>query len=513
VKTIVTLENRWKHYTIDLNGADMSFVMGGFGWVASDDGQPIGEPQGRTDRGEYGEVKFYLDDIKYVLSDSARAERLSQPRFIVSYEAGSGKNDFSKVLKNCAFAYDNSLALMAYLAAGDRRRAGLIADAFVEAQAHDRQADGRYIRTAYQSGDLLLPPGWTPFGRKNCVRTPGWMDSVSGEQYQIWLEDSYFLGLNTGNMAFVALSLLSYHETVNADNPRKSSKYLTAAVQLADYIRSRYKVERGLGGYQAGAETDEKAPNFIAGQEHNKRLEYRATEHAIDYYAVCVRLSYLKDTPELPKWKTEAQDALRFIKAMWDDGKGAATSKEEPFQSTPGKFWTGTLGAGNAINCSVVPADIQVWSHLSLRAAGQPYLHSMEYAEQFHRNGLGFDFKQNGKGGGIWPEGTAQMAVGYTFLGKTDKASQIMDFLQTKLIDGAMPAALPNDALTDTLFTGFYLSNGQPWNYFRRKHLGASAWYVLGSYGAANPYYLNSKAPDPAAQPADKQAQQKPAQK
>jgi len=48
----ITLTNEWKKYEIDLTGLDLSYISGGFGWVANIDSNTEG-------------VTFYLDDIRY----------------------------------------------------------------------------------------------------------------------------------------------------------------------------------------------------------------------------------------------------------------------------------------------------------------------------------------------------------------------------------------------------------------------------------------------------------------
>ncbi len=65
----VTLNQEWTRYTIDLRGVDLSYVLGGFGWVAKADQNP---PHDMT---------FFLDDITFLLDNKARAMRLAQPRF------------------------------------------------------------------------------------------------------------------------------------------------------------------------------------------------------------------------------------------------------------------------------------------------------------------------------------------------------------------------------------------------------------------------------------------------
>jgi hypothetical protein len=48
----ITLEKKWKQYTLDLEGEDLSSVIGGFCWVASNSSNPDG-------------LTFYIDDVYY----------------------------------------------------------------------------------------------------------------------------------------------------------------------------------------------------------------------------------------------------------------------------------------------------------------------------------------------------------------------------------------------------------------------------------------------------------------
>jgi hypothetical protein len=48
----VELTNQWKQYSVDLNGKDLSNIIGGFAWAASKDDNPDG-------------FTIYLDDIAY----------------------------------------------------------------------------------------------------------------------------------------------------------------------------------------------------------------------------------------------------------------------------------------------------------------------------------------------------------------------------------------------------------------------------------------------------------------
>jgi hypothetical protein len=52
VGQVITLTTEWQKYTIDLTGQDLSYVVGGFGWVANARNNPNG-------------ATFYLDNIYY----------------------------------------------------------------------------------------------------------------------------------------------------------------------------------------------------------------------------------------------------------------------------------------------------------------------------------------------------------------------------------------------------------------------------------------------------------------
>jgi len=168
------LTREWKRYVIDLRGRDLHYLLGGFGWYAD----AVSNPEGAV---------FYLDDIQYELDDNARNQRLQQPRFLVSYQTESDPRDqsivgrFDLAQRNTAYTYDNALAILAFIADGTPdsiRRARLIGDAFVWASRHDRTfTDGR-LRSAYQAGDVELPPGWLPHDRPGTARVPGFYNEA-----------------------------------------------------------------------------------------------------------------------------------------------------------------------------------------------------------------------------------------------------------------------------------------------------------------------------------------------
>ena len=301
----VTLTSAWKQYTINVQGKDLAYVLGGFGWVSNS-----AKNGGRN-------ITFYLDDISYDLP------RVSEPRFLLSYRTIKSDLDVDKVLRNVAFTYDNALALMAFLANGDSGRAKLIADALVYAQNHDRHySDGR-LRNAYQAGDLMLPPGWVPNGKAGTVRMPGWYGAPQNGD-PTWYEDEVQVSTSTGNMAWAMLALLAYYEK------QGGAQYLAAAERMGDWVESNCRATNGAGGYTAGFEGWETDPPT--------KLTYKATEHNIDLYAAFQRL-YLITGQQ--KWRDRADHAKAFVVAMWD--------------STGHKFWTGTDEFGVAINTDGSP--------------------------------------------------------------------------------------------------------------------------------------------------------------
>jgi hypothetical protein len=430
----IELSKEWKEYEIGLQGLDLTNVLLGFAWMT------------KASINAHRDIVFFLDDIHYDLS------RLDRPRFLVSYETSNSGDDFDLVLRNTAFVYDNAVAMLAFLAAGNVERAGLIADAFLYAQQNDRYySDGR-LRNAYQGGDLALPPGWRPNGRKGAVRLPGWWDASQKR----WLEDATMAGTYAGNMAWAMLALMSYYEAVG--DPR----YLQAAKRMGEWIEKHCRDERGAGGYTAGYEGWEPQP---------ERLLYKATEHNVDLAAAFSRLAELSGEDV---WRSRAERAQRFVYAMWDPGEG--------------KFWTGTGDDGVTVFRDVVPLDVQAWSQLALRAAPMHALRAaLSYAERNCMVGEGFDFNQDADG--VWFEGHAQMACAYVCAGQPTAYRNALEFLRrNRQPSGAMLAAD-----RDYTSTGFYLRDGTPWVYYRRPHVAATAWYVLAER-RQNPFYLDLSA-------------------
>ncbi len=147
IGAVISLTQPRFKYTIDLSGADLSYVLGGFGWVTN----AANNPNGAT---------FWIDDIQYNKS------RLDEPRLMRS-SVPTMLQDFDQVFANIALTYDNALAILVFLALGtddDLRRTKLIGDAFAYAVGNDPFYQNEEFWNGYQAGDLIIPLGWIPNG-------------------------------------------------------------------------------------------------------------------------------------------------------------------------------------------------------------------------------------------------------------------------------------------------------------------------------------------------------------
>ncbi|MHB8069115.1 MAG: hypothetical protein ACYDIC_14595 [Desulfobaccales bacterium] len=444
----VTLSSQWGSYTINWSGLnlDLSYVLGGFAWVAS-----------AADNGNK-DIKFYLDEIRF------NKARLNESRFLASYRTIASSLDFDIIMRNVAYTYDNVIALLAFLAEGKNDRAKLLADALVYAYQNDRyyrnqdltKGDSRRLRNSYQGGDLAQWPGWTPNGYLFAVRTPGFPLDLTKNPPELarypnsgnWTEDKIQLSTNTGNIAWAMLGLLGFYERGGSVLPG-GGKYLDTAINLGEWVEINCRSNSVKGGYTGGFEGWEPAPT---------KITYKATEHNIDLYVAFKRLYH--HTGE-QKWLERANHAKNFVIQMWENDH----------------FWTGTTDDGETINKSQIPVDIQAWANLALPGAeGRPYRIALNYCESNHRVGCGYDF--NTDRDGIWYEGTAHMALAYQSTGQRDKWQTLLTCLhQAQDPGGGLPAAS-----IDGLTTGF------DWLYFHRLHVGATAWLVLAEKGF-NPFW------------------------
>lgn len=390
----VKLEKEWKEYSIPLSGADMSYIVCGFGYVLN------------ADYG-HGDNTFYIDDIRFE-GDIKSAQKA--PVMLRSYDTDN------IYIQNAAYSYDNALALMAFISEDRQTEAKQLADAFVYAVNNDRSGNKR-VRNAYASGDISSDPGW-----ESGARLPGWYDNEKGE----WLEDRYQVGSNVGNTSYVALALLQY------DNKYGGEGYLETAGALMDWELD--KCSDGRDGFTGG---------FDGWEEGNPPtvydFTYKSIEHNIDAYAAFNQL-FAKTGEQ--RYDDAAKSALRFVESMYDKDEGL--------------FMTGTKEDGVTPNKEVVALDAQVWSALAMGDAYSDYTDALNVVEKMKTDEGGYPFCLENKNGGWWAEGTAYTALMYRLRGNEDKYKEAMKALEgIQLDNGLFPAATVENLSTGMeLFDG-----------------------------------------------------------
>jgi hypothetical protein len=350
------------------------------------------------------------------------------------------------VFRNVAFTYDNALALLAFLADApinpdSLRRARLIGDAFVYVGANDRTfTDGR-MRSAYAAGDLALPPGWRPKGRSGTSALPGFFTAGDGQFHELLQESS-----DVGNNAWTLLALLALYDATG------DGAYGQAARRIAGFIRSFRNDSGRYGGFQGGYDEPEAVVPALR--------PWTSSEHNLD---VSAAFRALARTTGEAAWIDEAAHAAAFVEAMWDGN--AACFLAGTFDSQTRNEMSGQL-----------PLDVQAWSNLAIPETLLAHPDVLRCAEVRHAvvtsEIAGFDF--NDDRDGVWLEGTGQMAVAYTFAQQHARAADVRAALRKAQArgpfgDGDGLAAAARDGLT----TGF------GFDYFRRLHVGASAWNVF----------------------------------
>jgi hypothetical protein len=369
------------------------------------------------------------------------AAALGGPGLIRSYtvRTGADATDFDRVHANCAYVYDNAVAGMALLAAGEAGLAGRIGSALVHAQVHDRFFHDGRLRNAYAAGPMD-PRAGTP------VALPGWWDAGKGA----WLEDGYQTGSAAGVVAWAMLLWLALAARTG------EAAYRAAAARAADWVAGSL---RAPAGFQGG---------FIGEEPAQTRLTWVSTEHNLDLSVAFRLLGRAAD----------AAHAARFVDAMW--------SRQE------GRFLTGLTPAGTPNPYSGL--DANVWPQL---AAGMPPALRPALAWVLTRQALpagspraeirGLDF--NDDRDGIWMEGTAFTALALTLTGAPADAALAARLLGTVAANtdaSGLVFATDVPALTTGLTTGLN-SSAPPFLYFRRPHLAPTAWAALAAL-AVNPF-------------------------
>jgi hypothetical protein len=194
------------------------------------------------------------------------------PVLLNSYLIGAGgaaaSGDFDLTQANAAYVYDNALAGLFLLAAGERAAAARIGQALALAQAHDRKfTDGR-LRNCYAAGVMSAP-----------AKLAGFWDAQAGR----WAEDPYQVGTDTGPVAWAMLLWAGLGMRAPAD-------------AAGDFIDAALRAPRGYYG------------GFYGFDPSQQRLYWQSTEQNTDLVAAFRRLTRAED----------AGHAAAFVQAMFD---------------------------------------------------------------------------------------------------------------------------------------------------------------------------------------------------
>lgn len=347
--------------------------------------------------------------------------------FLGSYDAAG-----DPALSGAAFTYDNALAVIALVACDRAAQASRIAEALLAAATGDRAGAAGRLRNAYRAGPLADGPP-PPFG---------WWSAAEGR----WLEDAYQVGTATGNIAWAALALLTMAEQSG------DRRFAEGAARLAGWAVTHTASPAGRGGFMGG----------IHGWEETGRpLTWTSTEHNVDLAAV---FAWLRRSGTAGAWAAAEREARRFLEAMWD--------------ADTGRFVTGTSPDGTP-NMALSGLDAQLWP-LLLPDAPPGWRRALDYAERAHGVAGGFDF--NDDRDGLWVEGTAQAALAYRAVGRDAEAERLLAGLAGEVSPGGYLWATRGVRITTGLAIGPD-SRTADFFYYRRPHLGATAWAVLAATG------------------------------
>jgi hypothetical protein len=377
-----------------------------------------------------------------------------------------------------AFTYDNAVTIHAYLLRGDRdsvARAQVLGDGLIEAQATNFPvADGRfaqayYVNLANADGAYITPAAF-PF---------------------------FFYGSAVGDQAWAGMALSQLYLRTGA------SKYLSAAVTVANWIVANTYNTLGPGGYSYGTVINSSNESEPSGNG-------KSTEHNIDTYAFFMMLDELTHHGKASNgasWTSLAQHALSFVMAMYN--------------AADGYFYTGTLSDQITINPQPIPEDCQTWSYLGL--LDNRYKGTIDWAlanlqstdtssarnssltgsEQitgmvYDTASLSTPVSSGDDPNAVWLEGTAHTIAALTAraIAGRDSLPKLFEDLSTALgflhqlriaqselgvgqkVNGSIIS--PGEGLlaaTSLMDTGFGFS------YLPSLHIGATGWYVLAALG------------------------------
>jgi hypothetical protein len=390
-------------------------------------------------------------------------------RLVQSYSDGG--------LGATAFTYDNAVAINAYLLRGtsdNLRRAKVLGNGLIYAQATNfpfndgRFAQAYFVNTPNPDGSgAYITPAAFPF---------------------------YFYSSSTGDQAWAGMALAQLY------NRTGQQKYLTAALNVANWIVANTYNTLGAGGYSFGT-------NINQFNQSVPSPNGKSTEGNIDAYAFFTMLADITDNGTAANgasWKSLAKHALVFVKAMYNPAGGY--------------FYTGTLGDQITINPSPIPEDCQTWSYLAL--LDNHYKHTIDWAlnnlettdtaASPHSSltgtetitGMVFDTAslttKADDPTAVWLEGTshtiaaliARIIAGneslssrYTDLGTVEYFIENCEKAQAELGGGQTVNGVPIPLGEGLVAATSVMDTGFGYTYGPSLHIGATGWYLVAVQG------------------------------
>lgn len=421
----VALTDEWKEYTIDLSAADMGYTGNGFSWVAA-----AGDNKDRED------IEFYIDDIFYTIPD-----RPPGKAFLVSY-LSPVQDSAALVLGNCAYVNDNALACIALSRAGETARAAQIADAIAYAVENDRfYTDGR-LRNGYQCGPVESFPGWYSQRKTRYAMLPGFNYQLT----QKWHEDFQMVSTDTGTMAWAALALCELAAG------EAGGTYGAAADRLGRFLLTLW--DEAAGGYLAG---------HLGWEGEAVPAQVVNTQFSLELCAAFGRLHQLTgDSAYLSARESALASALGF----YQPGTG---------RFVPGAFTdTGeAVTSAGLLTANVTAALALPDSHAAEREK------ALAYVEENLAVGEGYASATSDLSG-VWLNGTAMMAAALRANSGEDRAAELLTYLAASRDDAGNLFAADKDGLA----SGWHnYGDNQPVTFYRRAHLGSTAWLSLAQAG------------------------------
>lgn len=359
----------------------------------------------------------------------------SEAALVRSYEPGVEESRLPAGLASTAFVYDNALAVIALVACGDVASATTIGNALSRVARYDRTfGDGR-IRNAYRPG----PVGEGP------PALPGWWD----DKQKIWAEDAAQDGSSTGNVAWAALALLTLHQA------SRQESFLADAAHLIDWVIANVSTGSGFRG------------GFHGYDPQQVKLTWISAEHNVDVYAAAAWLFRLTGQR---KFADAASEARQFLGRAFDVDH----------------FRLGTKPDGSLADPSMLALDVQLWPWMAVPDAPAGWRSALDFAATRLAVADGFDF--NGDRDGMWIEGTAQASLAYRVAGDPRRGAQLLAALEAdRAPSGFLYATRGARVSTGLSIDPTPTATEADFFYFRRPHLGATAWAALAAL-AWNPF-------------------------